>query len=97
MLITRRRFLQSASSVGAVISTPAFALPVVQPFVAYDHATLPDNVIKAQSNGVVPGSSEDQSAAFQKLLDVSAERDAPVFLPGGVYKVSKLRFPVVPA
>ena len=93
MLITRRRFLQSASSIGAVIATPAFALPVVQPFVAYDHATLPDNVIKAQSNGVVPGSSEDQSAAFQKLLDVSAERDAPVFLPGGVYKVSKLRFP----
>ena len=93
MLFTRRRFIQSASGVGAVLTTPAYALPLVQPFSAFDAAALPDNVIHAQSNGVVPGSPDDQTVAFQKLLNVSAERDAPVFLPGGVYKVSKLNFP----
>ncbi|MEP3233430.1 MAG: TIGR03808 family TAT-translocated repetitive protein [Hyphomicrobiales bacterium] len=93
MLFTRRRFLQSASGLGAVLTTPAYALPLIQPLSAFDATALPDNVIQAQSNGVTPGSPDDQTEAFQKLLNISAERDAPVFLPGGVYKVSKLNFP----
>lgn len=93
MLFTRRRFLQSASGVGAVLTTPTYALPLIQPFSAFDSTSLPDNVILAQSNGVAPGANHDQTEAFQKLLNISAERDAPVFLPGGVYKVGKLRFP----
>lgn len=93
MLLSRRRFLQSASGIGVCLSTPVYALPLAQPSGAYDHKALPSNVIQAQSNGVVPGSPDDQTEAFQKLLNVSAERDAPIFLPGGVYKVSKLNFP----
>ena len=94
-VFSRRGFLSKAALSGAALTvTPSMALPLF--------ATNPRNfparafeshMIHAQAGGVVPGSREDQSAKFQNLLDRSAEKDAPIFLPGGVYKVGGLVFP----
>jgi len=43
--------------------------------------------------GVRPGALDDQSKAFAKMLKAAADRDAPVFLPAGVYRVSNLKLP----
>ncbi len=49
--------------------------------------------INAEEFGVRPGAVDDQSRAFQKMLDAAGERGAPVFLPPGDYVVSNIRFP----
>jgi uncharacterized secreted repeat protein (TIGR03808 family) len=43
--------------------------------------------------GVRPGAADDQSKAFAKMLEQGAERDAQIFLPPGVYRVSNLTLP----
>src|SRR5690606_13741932 len=49
--------------------------------------------INAEEFGVRPGAVDDQSRAFQKMLDAAGERGDPVFLPPGDYVVSNIRFP----
>ncbi|MDX8538937.1 TIGR03808 family TAT-translocated repetitive protein [Mesorhizobium abyssinicae] len=49
--------------------------------------------INATELGVQPGTLDDQSKAFTKLLNDASERDAPVFLPQGTYVVSNLKLP----
>ncbi|MGV8936145.1 MAG: TIGR03808 family TAT-translocated repetitive protein [Allorhizobium sp.] len=46
--------------------------------------------IDAHEFGVVPGASDNQSRALQALIDKSAERNIPVYLPPGDYNVSNL-------
>ncbi|MEP2943626.1 MAG: TIGR03808 family TAT-translocated repetitive protein [Hyphomicrobiales bacterium] len=93
--ISRRGLLSKATFAGAALTiSPSLALPMFSrnprniPTDAFD-----SHMIHAQAGGVVPGSREDQSANFQKLLNQSAEQDVPIFLPGGVYKVGGLVFP----
>ncbi|MEP3671793.1 MAG: TIGR03808 family TAT-translocated repetitive protein, partial [Hyphomicrobiales bacterium] len=92
---SRRAFLSKVALCGASLtSSPALALPILsanpRSFSAIPYESY---MIHAQAGGVVPGSREDQSANFQKLLNQSAEQDVPIFLPGGVYKVGGLVFP----
>ncbi|MCQ8871170.1 TIGR03808 family TAT-translocated repetitive protein [Mesorhizobium sp. LMG17149] len=49
--------------------------------------------INATELGVQPGTSDDQSKAFAKLLRDANARDMPVFLPPGTYVVSNLSLP----
>jgi len=42
---------------------------------------------------VRPGALDNQSAAFQRMLDETARRGIPVFLPAGVYVVSNIKLP----
>ena len=93
--VSRREFLSKGALISAALaSSPAFALPVFntrpRPRTALPYESY---MIHAQANGVVPGSPDDQSETFQALLNQSAERDVPIFLPGGVYKVGGLNFP----
>lgn len=50
-------------------------------------------IVNAQGEGLVPNSDNDQSQIFQKLLNVASEKDAPIFLPAGVYKIGNLVLP----
>ncbi|TPK22315.1 TIGR03808 family TAT-translocated repetitive protein [Mesorhizobium sp. B2-5-9] len=49
--------------------------------------------INATELGVQPGTFDDQSKAFAKLLRDANGRDMPVFLPPGTYVVSNLSLP----
>ncbi|RWC63638.1 TIGR03808 family TAT-translocated repetitive protein [Mesorhizobium sp.] len=49
--------------------------------------------INATEVGVQPGTFDDQSKAFAKLLRDADSRDMPVFLPPGTYVVSNLSLP----
>jgi uncharacterized secreted repeat protein (TIGR03808 family) len=49
--------------------------------------------INADEFGVRPGALDDQSKAFAKMLGSASDRDAPVFLPPGVYVVSNIVLP----
>jgi uncharacterized secreted repeat protein (TIGR03808 family) len=49
--------------------------------------------INATELGVQPGTFDDQSKAFAKLLREANDRDMPVFLPPGTYVVSNLSLP----
>jgi uncharacterized secreted repeat protein (TIGR03808 family) len=49
--------------------------------------------INATELGVQPGTFDDQSKAFAKLLRDANSRDIPVFLPAGTYVVSNLSLP----
>jgi uncharacterized secreted repeat protein (TIGR03808 family) len=49
--------------------------------------------INATELGVQPGTFDDQSKAFAKLLRNANDRDMPVFLPPGTYVVSNLSLP----
>ncbi|QPC94058.1 TIGR03808 family TAT-translocated repetitive protein [Mesorhizobium sp. INR15] len=49
--------------------------------------------INATELGVQPGTFDDQSKAFAKLLRDASDRDMPVFLPPGTYVVSNLSLP----
>ncbi|OBQ60180.1 TIGR03808 family TAT-translocated repetitive protein [Mesorhizobium erdmanii] len=49
--------------------------------------------INATELGVQPGTFDDQSKAFAKLLRDANDRNIPVFLPAGTYVVSNLSLP----
>ncbi|MGN6303274.1 MAG: TIGR03808 family TAT-translocated repetitive protein [Mesorhizobium sp.] len=49
--------------------------------------------ISATDLGVRPGTSNDQSKAFSRMLHDAAKRDQPIFLPAGTYVVSNLSLP----
>lgn len=49
--------------------------------------------IDASELGVVPGTLDDQSRKFERMLETASDRDMPVFLPPGVYVVSNLNLP----
>lgn len=42
---------------------------------------------------VRPGALDDQSVAFQRMLDETARRRIPVFLPAGTYVISNIKLP----
>ena len=49
--------------------------------------------VDATDLGVRPSAFDDQSKAFAKMLQQASDRDAPVFLPAGIYVVSNLKLP----
>ncbi len=49
--------------------------------------------INAEDFGVWPGTLDDQSRAFVRMLAKAAEQAMPVFLPAGDYVISNIRLP----
>lgn len=47
----------------------------------------------ALDHDVRPGAPDDQSAAFQRMVDEAARRGMPVFLPAGTYVISDINLP----
>ena len=50
--------------------------------------------LDASVHGMSPGAMDDQSRAFQRLLDAAAANGEPVFLPPGDYVVSNIILPI---
>jgi uncharacterized secreted repeat protein (TIGR03808 family) len=49
--------------------------------------------VSALDYDVRPGALDNQSAAFQRMLDETARRGIPVFLPAGTYVISNIKLP----
>ena len=49
--------------------------------------------LSASEFGVAPDLSIDQTAAFQAMVDAAANRQLPLFLPGGVYVIGPVNLP----
>lgn len=87
----RRRFLSHIGTAlaAAAASRPAFAQS------GTSGPTLADlrGSVSALDYDVRPGALDNQSAAFQRMLDETARRGVPVFLPAGIYVVSNIKLP----
>ncbi|MBO6637888.1 MAG: TIGR03808 family TAT-translocated repetitive protein [Roseitalea sp.] len=87
----RRRFLTHFGTGLAALATSRPALAQSrQP--AFTLAELRGSV-SALDYDVRPGALDNQSAAFQRMLDETARRGIPVFLPAGTYVISNIKLP----
>lgn len=86
----RRRLLTSLAVAPAAIAAHRDAFAGEQARV--DLAAMRGS-IDAVEFGVRPGAYDDQSRAFQRMLQKSSDTDAPVFLPAGIYVVSNITLP----
>ncbi|MBX9777912.1 MAG: TIGR03808 family TAT-translocated repetitive protein [Xanthobacteraceae bacterium] len=82
MTLNRRRFLILGTAAAAGTS-PAFAAP--SPLGAFG--------VESSQFGLTPGSSEDQSRAFQRAIDETARNRTPLAIAPGSYRVGNLRLP----
>ena len=90
-MLNRRVFLAGSAGLAAAgLSLPAAAISRAP--ASIETAAL-RGAISAGEFGVAPGTLDDQSKAFSKLLEKSAESEAPVFLPPGTYVVSNITLP----
>jgi uncharacterized secreted repeat protein (TIGR03808 family) len=90
-MLNRRVFLAGSAGLAAAgLSAPAAALTPAP--AGIETASL-RGAISATELGVAPGTLDDQSKAFAKLLDKSAESEVPVFVPPGTYVVSNITLP----
>ncbi|MHA7970161.1 TIGR03808 family TAT-translocated repetitive protein [Rhizobium sp. CAU 1783] len=88
-MLKRRIFLGGLASFSAIGRAAADGADAsMQPIAADLRGAL-----DAQSAGVVPGASDNQSRKLQALLDAAAASGQPVFLPAGTYEVSNLDLP----
>ncbi|NML74415.1 TIGR03808 family TAT-translocated repetitive protein [Rhizobium sp. S-51] len=88
-MLKRRVFLGGLASFSAIGRAAADGADAsLQPIAADLRGAL-----DAQSAGVVPGASDNQSRKLQALLDAAAASGQPVFLPAGTYEVSNLDLP----
>ncbi|MCW5695229.1 MAG: TIGR03808 family TAT-translocated repetitive protein [Bauldia sp.] len=78
----RRTFLSLAAA--GTVGLPA---ALAQPAIAADAA------LNAASLGLVPGSTDDQSALLQAALQQASAEDRPLFLPPGRYVVANIALP----
>lgn len=89
--LSRRKLL------GGVIAGPA-AVPFVPSWAGaanmsqFDTADL-RGTIDAGSQGLIAGTTDDQSRLLQAVLDRASEDGKPVFLPPGIYLVSNITLP----
>jgi uncharacterized secreted repeat protein (TIGR03808 family) len=89
-MLNRRHLLASLTALPAAsIATPDL-FAGEQPRV--DLAALRGS-IDAVEFGVRPGAYDDQSRAFERMLQKSSDTDTPVLLPAGLYVVSNLKLP----
>jgi uncharacterized secreted repeat protein (TIGR03808 family) len=82
MTMDRRRFL-ILGSVAATGISPAVAAPSPIGVLGIDGAQF----------GLRPGSTEDQSRAFQRAIDETARNRTPLAIAPGSYRVGNLRLP----
>jgi len=87
----RRRFLTHfGTGLAALAASSPASAQSLQPAM-----TLADlrGSVSALDYDVRPGALDNQSAAFQRMLDETARRGIPVFLPAGTYVVSNIKLP----
>ena len=89
--MNRRDFLgrsgvAAAALAGATVSASATGLERLR-------AASMRGSIDAAELGVRPGALDDQSRAFQAMLDKASDGDLSLFLPPGIYVVSNLALP----
>lgn len=88
-MLKRRIFLGGLASFSAIGRAAADGADASLQPIAEDLR----GALDAQSAGVVPGASDNQSRKLQALLDAAAASGQPVFLPAGTYEVSNLDLP----
>ena len=74
----------AAGTLGRAVAAPLSDLKV---------ASAIRGSINAQELGVWPGTLDDQSSAFMRMLDKAAASGIPVFLPPGDYVISNIHLP----
>lgn len=86
-MLDRRHFL----GLGAGLTAAGLAGPAS----AVDKSLLTSmrGSINATELGVEPGSLDDQSRAFMRMLQRASDRNQPLFLPPGAYVISNLVLP----
>jgi uncharacterized secreted repeat protein (TIGR03808 family) len=90
-MLNRRGLLGLAGAVPfAVLSRSGTAAEKLLP--GMERASMRGSIDAARF-GVYPGALDDQSRAFQRMLDRASEADQPVFLPAGAYRVSNIILP----
>jgi uncharacterized secreted repeat protein (TIGR03808 family) len=82
MTMDRRRFLVLGTAAAASVS-PAVSAPAPLSTLGVDGAQF----------GLRPGSSDDQSAAFQRAVDETARNRAPLAIAPGSYRIGNLKLP----
>ncbi|QDZ01071.1 TIGR03808 family TAT-translocated repetitive protein [Nitratireductor mangrovi] len=87
-MLNRRAFLAGATAMGAAVTLPARAANLS----GIETASIRGSLDAAEL-GMQPGTYDDQSKAFQDILQKAADRDAPVYLPPGDYVVSNIILP----
>ncbi|MGB6119818.1 MAG: TIGR03808 family TAT-translocated repetitive protein [Mesorhizobium sp.] len=88
-MLNRRRFLTATAglSVGGLAAASA-----AQPLPGFDTRSLRGS-INASELGIHPGGFDDQSKAFNTMLQKASDADAPVFVPPGIYVISNINMP----
>jgi uncharacterized secreted repeat protein (TIGR03808 family) len=87
-MLNRRGFLLGAAAVVTGSGTAARALDVS----GIETASMRGSIDSSEF-GIFPGTMDDQSRAFARMLERAAARDMPIFLPPGTYLVSNLTLP----
>jgi uncharacterized secreted repeat protein (TIGR03808 family) len=88
-MLNRRAFLAGSASLAATCLAAAQPSPAPT---TIELASLRGS-INAAEYGLAPGTLDDQSHAFSRMLERAAASDAPVFLPPGTYLVSNIKLP----
>ncbi len=86
-MLNRRSFLTAAAGVTAI--SPALA---AQPLAGIQSAAMRGS-INASELGLARGGLDDQSKAFNRMLQKASDADQSVFIPPGVYVVSNITLP----
>lgn len=86
-MLNRRSFLTAAAGVAAI--SPALA---AQPLAGIQSAAMRGS-INASELGLARGGLDDQSKAFNRMLQKASDADQSVFIPPGVYVVSNITLP----
>jgi len=82
MTLNRRRFLILGTAAAATVS-PALAAP----------SPLGTFGVEGSRFGLIPGSGEDQSRAFQRAINETARDRTPLMIAPGSYRVGNLQLP----
>jgi uncharacterized secreted repeat protein (TIGR03808 family) len=85
-MLDRRRFLVSALAAGTVAS-------LSRPALAQSDAALREGALSAETLGVRPNATDDQTAALQSAIERAIARGRALFIPPGRYVTSGLRLP----
>lgn len=89
-MLNRRQIMSAAAGLAVAGLAPGRAS--AGRLTGIDTASMRGAIDAAQTTPM-PGTLDDQSRAFAKMLREASERDKPVFLPAGTYVVSNLSLP----
>ena len=89
-MLNRRQIMTAATGLAVAGLAPGRAS--AGRLTGIDTASMRGAIDAAQTTPM-PGTLDDQSRAFAKMLREASERDKPVFLPAGTYVVSNLSLP----